>query len=116
MNLKWLLLLVLLTLLPGVTKPTPTVEDFYGQCASLRVEDRAFCIGFLLGYIKAQTIPLVYEDGTPVAKDLICLREAITSDQLRRVFIDWAENNADRAKDERWVGVLSALSDALPCE
>ena len=105
-----------IALCSGAAKANPTVEDFYGQCASLKIEDRAFCMGFLLGYLKAKTIKLVYEDGSLVTEDVICLNGTMTTDDLRQMFIDWAEQNSERADEDRWVGVLGALSSALPCD
>jgi hypothetical protein len=117
MDGRWLSAIPLAFLLVvTASKSQPTVSDFHDQCSSLQIEERTFCTGFLLGYLKAQTIELVFEDGTPISEALICINHEITSGQLRRVFIDWAEQNSDRASDERWVGVLSALSMALPCE
>lgn len=111
----WLIMVLSLSGFPNIANSGPTISDFRAQCVSEAPDESGFCIGFLLGYLKAQTIDLVDEDGDSVSRDLICLDDPITAGDLQKMFVSWADNHPGRSSDARWVGVLLALSESLPC-
>jgi len=86
----------------------PTIGQLLEMCQSDADAPRAFCYGFLRGFV----------DGQLVSRQVsLCLSdgEAIRASQLAAVFVQWAEANSQFWHADMGFGVVAALSGTFLC-
>ena len=88
-----------------------TANDMLTSCQSPNDRDRWDCLNFMLGV--AQTHEFMVD--TRFVPRLYCTPEAGTFDQMRRVFVKWAEDHPQYLHQKAAPAFIAALKDAFPC-
>lgn len=82
--------------------PTPNLPEI----------GEATCMQYIAGMTDMDAIGAVAGRGR-----FICFPEqGVTTDQSRRIYLEWANRNPDDLHGSRRVALLLALSEAFPCE
>jgi hypothetical protein len=106
------LALVLLAARPVFSQEGPRLQsnaDLMRWCGSFVSDTTHVGGGFCLGYMKG-----VMDSLSVSPAKSICLPD-VTTGQLARVYMKWADANPERLHESMYLGVLESLVQAFPC-
>ena len=89
-----------------------TGKDLLKFCESDKSGERSFCSGYLIGLADMYDV-IAYVEATHKA---FCLSQDVTGSQLRKVFIDYANDHPEEQNNPAAANASMAYSQAFPCE
>ena len=93
-------------------KPFVTVGDLQASCETDSPSSTLFCLGIIEGVAGSNAM---YQAFDFIPADWRICPDALDSQQMRGIFIDWANSNAGEYERPAVYGVAVALRDASPC-
>ncbi|MFC6672299.1 Rap1a/Tai family immunity protein [Marinobacterium aestuariivivens] len=92
-----------------------SAEQLLKYCETTSVE---YCKGYISGFYDGRTTSdygiSMFQSCPPT--DRSGLKLVVTYEQMRRVFIKWANNNPEKLHYEDWFAVREAFANAWPCK
>ena len=72
----------------------------------------AICVGYINGFVDAQVL---FGRFAPKAAAICLPAQGVTGDQVRRVFMDWANRHPNNLHESLRVSLWVSLTEAFPC-
>ena len=106
-------------------KAPMTIQDLYQDCKSASYDQTMLCLAFIQGAAGMQQLAGVVantaDNMTADQREALvtfsaCHPAGVTFNQMKQVFINWAEKHPGQWQDSHVVGVALALKEAWPCK
>ena len=98
------------TLLTFCKKAVKSVDEDR-SLSNQDVVDGSVCLGYLGGIRDALTMNYKGHGDAPV----MCLPQAVTTSQLARIYVKWAEANPEHLHEDQYTGVFMAFFPKYAC-
>lgn len=101
----------------GAVADPVSARDLVSDCkgaGALGRERQLACSGFLLGVIQASYIEDQYNDAAKQPAGF-CLTDSVTPREVRRRFLEWAEDHPSELGRERLAVAIMAMRESFPC-
>ncbi len=115
--MKKLLIILCLIFVPLNSIAGGTAEDLLNHCKGSG--DQSYCLGYITGFYDGRTTSDYGKKelmSCPPAKTDGSGELAITYNQMRLVFIKWAENHPEQLHQGDWSAMRQAFAEAWPCQ
>lgn len=107
-----------------------TGEKIYELCTDTKIESKNFCYAYIQGYVAGSTLAgaiVAYSVHATSNLDQsfydaarrhlnICHPNSITTDQVRKILVDYLEENQKLHHKEARLLVYRSLTEAFPCK
>ena len=107
--------IALLALVQPAGAAPPDGSALYLDCASDAFSQQAHCVGYLLGLWDGITTMGQIKEASLRADYAFCSKGVVKAEQLRLVYLRWAQANPKFLGYDRGTVALASLYDAFPC-
>ena len=116
MKLKIFALVVMLGIVGRVDAVFFSADEMLMNCESESLDRRNTCLGYLAGVVNAQEDTVKWVDGEEDFPKLFCIPESVRPNQLRKIFIKYANERPEVLHTAADSMVSSAIEGTFPCE